>query len=100
MPLMKALKTFRVGNTELVVSPGVEFETTRGAEYERRGMAVPVAPRRFRPANLADNKAAQSGPLASPGGETGAEALPLSHQGQVPQKSRSKKLETAPDSSQ
>lgn len=70
MRTMKALKTFRVSDTGKVARTGQEFETTLGDAYEKRSYAVftdtvrkDAAPR--------ENKAAETGPLASHGGQTG-----------------------------
>lgn len=79
MARMKALKTFRVGDTNLVVQPGMEFETKNSRHYEQHGLAVPVGAvaKTVEPKKVPQaNPAAQTGPLASPGGKTG-EAKPL-----------------------
>jgi hypothetical protein len=73
MPRMKALKTFRVGDTQKIVHPGHEFETKNTRHYETRGLAVAVGDvvKPASPQEAKQNQAAETGPLASPGGETG-----------------------------
>lgn len=83
MERMKALKSFRVGETDSVVAPGSEFECSNNSarNYESRGMAVrirPMASARRGEAKTVENKAAQAGPLDSPGGEIGGEIPPSS----------------------
>lgn len=80
MARMKALKTFRVGDTRQIVQPGVEFETKNVRHYEQNGLAVPVGSvvKTVEPKVQKPNPAAQTGPLASPGGATGEDRRLLS----------------------
>lgn len=87
---MKALKCFRHGQRGPIVSPGDLFDEPNSGTadyYERNGMAYPVmtgpAPTVAREAAVQGapakiNEAAETGPLASPGGETGAVTPPSS----------------------
>jgi hypothetical protein len=75
------------------VKPGDEFETSQDSIYEKRGMAVPVGVvAGGEPTKRKQNKAAEAGPLASPGGRTGETVQPLlSRQVQAPKTRRSSK---------
>lgn len=109
---MKAMKTFRQSSTGEMVSAGQVFdEPTAGRvqQYERQGLAYPLgpaleAPVTARPAAVRNaptkpNEAAEAGPLASTGGETGA-ARPASSSpaARPPRKSRSTSRKAAPAS--
>ena len=82
---MKALKSFRHPNERRQVRIGDEFDVSDSTarELEILGHAVKVhAPAKMDDARKTkvekplENKAAETGPLASPGGETGAENAP------------------------
>ena len=101
MVTMKALKTFRVGSTKQVVAPGDEFQTNNAADYELRGMAIPVKGGRKQQRAAAEpipNLAAAAGPLDSPGGTTGEDDQPpSSHRDHLQRPRRSRRFK-APDS--
>jgi hypothetical protein len=95
MPIaMRALKTFsgRAGESrrkEFLVEDGDDIMVAtqgRADHLEKHGLAVPLIKPRAKvesaPQNKMEppsqNKAAQSGPLPSPGGETGVENAPSS----------------------
>lgn len=73
--LMQALKTFRRSDTGEIVRAGHEFDVGQGLAraYEKQGMARNIAPPAVAPRKVPENKAAQTGPLASAGGGTGAD---------------------------
>lgn len=83
MPVMKALKSFRVGETKETVSPGTEFSVSAGVarDYEKRGMAIEIKTLAARAARAkpqpVENRASAGGPLDFPGGATGGETSPL-----------------------
>lgn len=97
MARMKALKTFRVSENSQIVHAGDEFEVRKHArEYESRGLAVKIKPLAADVVAKLENKAAQTGPLASPGGLTGADKRPSSSPpDQAPKKRRSTKSSEA-----
>ncbi len=101
MASMKALKAFCVSETKQVVHPGTEFRVSEGTakDYEKRGLAVAIKPvPQAAEQPSIENKAAAQGPLASPGGETGAVLPPLSSPADpAPRKRRSKTTEDALD---
>lgn len=93
MARYKALKTFRVSDTGEMVEPGKEFDTEIKS-YESRGLAVPVGgtAKRTPKKQTTINKAADTGPLASRGGRTGAvTSQSLSRPVRVQQTRRSRK---------
>lgn len=109
---MKAMKTFRQASTGDVVNPGQAFfepNAGRAQHYEREGMAYPAGPERSdpvtaRPAKVRNvatkpNEAADAGPLASTGGETGAaRSASSSPAAPRPRKPRSTSRKAAPTS--
>jgi hypothetical protein len=91
MRRLKALRTFRVSDTNKVVHTGQEFESALGEAYEKRGYAVFAdgAPRSV--AANTRNRAADAGPLRSVGGETGERTfVSSSPEDQAPRKRRSR----------
>ena len=109
MPIkMKALKDFRgregegnVRGNKRMVESGVEFNVAdqkRADWLEAQGLAVPMfvqkamQPLQNKMEPAPANKAAQTGPLASPGGPTGADNPPSSSPpGRQPRRRESRK---------
>lgn len=101
---MKALKSGNFGDGSKKVRRGREFPVSkehRARELEAEGFAFRLASENA-PLNKMEpppeNKAAHAGPLAFPGGETGAEepasSSPADHQ---PQRRRLKKSDSVPE---
>jgi len=100
--LMQALKTFRRSDTGEIVKTGHEFDVGQmlARTYENQGMARALGVPASFGRTSTQNKAAQSGPLASAGGETGAaKSPPSSPVAQVPETRRSTSLSDEPVSS-
>ena len=80
MPQMKALKAFRMSETGQSIRVGMEFSCSQGVarSYEKRGLAAQVHAPAQASAQPAQNRAAETGPLASAGGPIGAVPPPSS----------------------
>lgn len=84
--IMKALRDFRGKQNETKrfdrhIEAGVEFPVAshkRALELESRGLAVPVAAKASKPANVHEiTPQGGEGPLSQAGGQTGAGSAPL-----------------------
>lgn len=93
---MKALKTFRVGDTGVTVNPGDEFETKNNQHYEKLGLATAI---HAIPVPAAPKEAPAPGPTSPTGGATGATPLLSSSlQAPAPAKRRYTRRKAAPES--